>query len=107
MTEADQVEAAKAALAKPAPDVMEIVDKVREGSVAGRTLSQNYWELTDSEAAALIASYGRRVPRAMLEELWEYCTTDHDFSPGELSESEIVDMSKIAAEYGVKVEGGR
>jgi hypothetical protein len=42
------------ALAAPEPDAMELVRQVREGSVAGHTLSSNYWKLTDSEAAALI-----------------------------------------------------
>lgn len=95
-------------LATPAPDAMEIVVKIRDYGrmeIISEDSALVDFTLSDTEAAALIESYGRRVPRAMLEELWEYCTTDHDFSPGELSESEIVDMSKIAAKYDVKVEG--
>lgn len=56
--------------AAPEPNAMEIVRQVREGSVAGHTLSSNYWKLPDPEAAALIADQGKRVPRAMLEEVY-------------------------------------
>jgi hypothetical protein len=84
-------------LAELEPDAMEIVLKVREGSVAGHTLSSNYWKLTDSEAAALIADY-RRVPRAMLDEIW---LNGYQCKDGKKD----TDMAEIADKHDYKVEG--
>ena len=86
------------ALAAPEPDAMELVRQVREGSVAGYTLSSNYWKLTNSEAVALIEQYAKRVPRALLEEIW-----NDGYFDG-VDQSKDVQFEKIAAKYGYKVE---
>lgn len=53
-----------------------------------------------TEAAALIESYSRRVPRAMLQEI-EYTS----WSRGKDGNIDDINTDAIAAEYGVKVEG--
>lgn len=86
-------------LSAPSESAMEMVRKIREGATFGHDLSERYCKLLDSEAAALIESYGRRVPRAMLENAYMLGWTDskHD----RIS----VDYNPIAAKYGVEVEG--
>lgn len=86
------------ALAAPEPDAMELVRQVREGSVAGYTLSSNYWKLTDSEAAALIEQYAKRVPRALLEETYS------DGFEAAFGTVKMIDHDTRAAKYGYKVE---
>ena len=86
------------ALAAPEPDAMELVRQVREGSVAGYTLSSNYWKLTDSEAAALIEQYAKRVPRALLEETYS------DGFEAAFGTKMIDRHDTRAAKYGYKVE---
>lgn len=53
-----------------------------------------------AEAAALIESYGRRVPGAMLQEI-EYTS----WSRSKDGNIDDVNTDAIAAKYGVKVEG--
>lgn len=52
------------------------------------------WILSDTEAAALIESFGRRVPRVMLEEI------QHD----SLFKGHA-ELDAIAEKHGVKLEG--
>jgi hypothetical protein len=90
-----------AALTEPEPDAMEIVRKIREGATFGHDLSERYCKLLDTEAAALIEDYGRRVLRAMLIELW----ATGAFCSGMESETERkATINAIAAKYGVKLE---
>lgn len=100
-------------LATPAPDAMGLVEKIRGFSacILQRKPSMRTdndpgevekistdWMLSEVEAAALIESYGRRVPMKMLTEIFNNAV---DWVP--IGDSERVD--EIAAEYGVKVEG--
>ena len=95
-----------AALAAPEPDAMEIADEIfgiydesrslvnrLDGPSVDREASE-IMHKADSEAAALIADYGR-VPRAMLEELVEQVTGGliHD-----------AEFDAISAKYDVKLE---
>ena len=98
-----------AALPAPEPSAGEIVEKIRMGGYAlnandpddrGPNGDDYHFALTDSEAAALIASVGRRVPRAML---WEIQGDDRIVHPA-FDDSNAV-MDAIAAKYGVKMEG--
>lgn len=59
-----------------------------------------------AEAAALIESYGRRVPRAMLEELFDtgYREGDRHIAYDSIDPIRR-GLNRIAAKYGVKVEG--
>jgi len=85
-----------AALSAPEPDAMEIVDKLdhiindNQGIRAG---------FDHNAAAALIEQQSRRVPRAMLADI--YCLGWTDSRKNRISE----DHSAIAAKYGVEVEG--
>lgn len=85
-------------LAAPSESAMEMVRKIREGATFGHDLSERYCKLLDTEAAALIEDYGRRVPRAMLADI--YCLGWTDSRKNRISE----DHSAIAAKYGVKME---
>jgi hypothetical protein len=89
-----------AALAEPEPDAMEIVQKIRypKYTQIDAITSSMTW-FTDDQAAALIESYGRRVPRAMLADI--YCLGWTDSRKNRISE----DHSAIADKYGVKLEG--
>lgn len=98
------------ALADHSPDAgnmvaMELVEKIRDGvpkcmggdTNGGLTLAVRM-TLTDSEAAALIESYGRRVPRKMLFEIEGNAQWNGMYDS-------IIDMENtIAAKYGVKIE---
>jgi hypothetical protein len=86
-----------AALAEPEQDAMKIVRKIREGATFGHDLSERYCKLLDTEAAALIEDYGRRVPRAMLEEI-------SDMGDPCLNDLRRERLDAIAAKYGVKLE---
>ena len=82
-----------AALARPAPNAMEILRQVREQYPrAGELLCV----LGISEAAALIEDYGKRVPRAMLYEINEF----EDDYPRNIDPK----MDAVAAKYGYRVE---
>lgn len=79
----------------PEPDAMKIVRQVRDGSLKGLTWSYKH---STSEAAALIEGLQRRVPRAMLKEIWDeayWCNANDDYKS----------IDEIAAKYGVEVEG--
>jgi hypothetical protein len=96
-----------AALAAPEPDAVEIVGKIRLGGYAlnannpddrGPNGDDYHFILADTEAAALIAIYSRRVPMAMLEEVWySGYAKDH-------SQPIANDINKAAQKYGVKIE---
>jgi hypothetical protein len=60
----------------------------------------HYFNLTDTEAAALIEGYARRVPRAMLWEICEYGFNSEDHS--EISRE--LEIRKIAAKHSVVIE---
>ena len=83
----------------PELDAMEIVRKIRSieyhQTAAGLTYATH--PLTDSEAAALIASYSRRVPRAMLEEIYD---AGRSFEQGAVCPF----ISDIADKYGYRAE---
>jgi len=90
-----------AALSAPEPDAMEVVDRMRRMLCVFNYAngdSETVWELDKAEAAALIASYSRRVPRAMLDEIW---LNGYQCKDGKKD----TDMAEIAAKYGYKVEG--
>ena len=80
-------------------DALELVQKIRIGDTSNMRDPWDVKQLTDAEAAALIEQYGRRVPRAMLEEIekqaFEYCK--EPFLSYET-------LDAIAARYGVKIE---
>lgn len=90
-----------AALAAPEPNVVEILRQVRQGSVAGHTLSSNYWNLTDSEAAALIERRSKQVPRAMLEDVWHAGVEATKYGIGF---GMTDDINTISAKYGYRAE---
>lgn len=81
-------------LAASNESAMEMVRKIR-----GNDDEIGFFHLTDSEAAALIEDYGRRVPRAMLNEIIRYTEGMVEWD-GEVSDYEFVD--KIAAKHGVE-----
>ena len=83
------------ALAAPEPDAMEIADKIREMSISYSGFES--FDLSYDDAAALIEQYGRRVPRAMLDEIW---LNGYKCQQGKKN----TDMADIAAKYGVKIE---
>lgn len=93
-----------AALSEPDMDAMEVLRKVRETTWLAdskydpRPVVRN--KLTDSEAAALIESYGRRVPRAMLVDVWDHATA---LALGAKIKSDDIFL-QIAARHGVKLE---
>lgn len=75
----------------------ELVNKVREyincnPKKGGKPIMR--LRLTDSQCARLIESYSRRVPRAMLREVYNLSSIEWERS-----------ADAIAAKYGVKVEG--
>lgn len=92
----------EAYLAEPEPDAMEIVEKIRDYYIYHPEAYDDYavanFTLPEDEAAALIESYGRRVPRAMLDEIW---LIGNRSKPGQKD----IDTADIAAKYGVEVEG--
>lgn len=57
-----------------------------------------------TKAAALIESYSRRVPRAMLEEVANYARKQERNDAKGIDIGDIP-FERIAAKYGVKVEG--
>ena len=83
-------------LAKPELDAVEIVDKLEKLLNMDQAIFPPQSSYT--EAAALIASYGRRVPRAMLDEIW---LIGNRSKPGQKD----IDTAEIAAKYDVEVEG--
>jgi len=80
----------------PEGDAMEIVRQVRKTECDWEDMP--LFTLTDTEAAALIASYSRRVPRAMLDEIW---LIGNRSKPGQKD----IDTAEIADRHGYKVEG--
>jgi len=93
-------------LAKPAPDAMEMVRHIEEIlESANYDCSERLMEKARGEAAALIEAYGRRVPRAMLEEVFDngYQSGD-EFGAYEDIDQERKNFDAIAAKYGVKIE---
>jgi hypothetical protein len=106
----------EAYLAEPEPDAMEIVRKVRHGNVVAyaqnndllhATVEKQY-TLTDSEAAALIASLGRRVPRVMLEELAIEILNLADLAWKSGWQEYVKNLlTAIFAKHGVKVEDAK
>jgi hypothetical protein len=89
----------EAYLAEPEPDAIRILEKVRDTGDCWE--NQPAFVLPFSEAAALIESYGRRVPQVFVEEIldeaWN-CLTDRP-------EGNV--LQKIAAKHGVKLEDAK
>jgi hypothetical protein len=86
-------------LAAPRESAMEVVDQL------DHLINDNQGIRADfdhNKAAALIESYGRRVPRAMLDDIW-YKGNKHGYEQGEDEQDE--EIQSIAAKYGVEVEG--
>ena len=79
-------------------NAMEVVEKVRKEAVPGHSLSMHYFSLTDTEAAALIEEYGRRVPRAYEDDIYDAGHYEARNLPHD-------SVSQIRAKYGVEVEG--
>lgn len=77
----------------------ELVQKIREHE--GAKDDDPPYVLTDSEAAALIESYGRRVPKELLSELFWAGMRFQKFYDGPYQVKELIE---IADEYGVKIE---
>ena len=86
--------------------VLEVVENIRLGGFALNTNNPDdhgpngddyHFTLTDTEAAAQIEQYGRRVPRAMLDDIW---LNGYKCQQGKKN----TDMADIAAKYGVKIE---
>jgi len=73
-------------LSAPYPDAMEVLRQVREFNMAVETDDGIgiVWTKQDSEAAALIADYGKRLPRAMLEEIWHDGCVNGQNVPGNI-----------------------
>ena len=93
-----------AALSAPEPDAMEMVKQVRAkrdyNTDAGSMPKMN-WTLTDSEAAALIESHDKRVPRAMLEEIGDWAVDEYE---AQGHESGCETMDAILEKYGYRAE---
>jgi len=84
-------------------DAVKLVKKIREGSVFRHDLSERYYKLLDAEAAALITAHPRKVPRAMLDEIYSL-----GYSQGtdcaSLEDDGVDNMAAIIAKYGYHVE---
>ena len=92
-------------LAKPELDAVEIVDKLEKLLNMDQAIFPPQSSYT--EAAALIASYSRRVPRAMLVELWDegHFTYYSDSEERDACGDEIASaVERIAAKYGYRAE---
>jgi hypothetical protein len=92
----------EAYLAEPEPDAMEIVEKIRDYYIYHPEAYDDYavanFTLPEDEAAALIADYGRRVPREMLDEIWDAgCEWNGSEEP---KTARWEDINEIAAKYG-------
>jgi len=107
-----------AALAEPEPDAMDkelglIISEIRGQTihwvnvVGGSTYTM--WRLSVSEAAALIADFGKRVPRAMLDELMNQAVKirEREWTNTMRSDMELVKEAQntIAAKYDEIIEG--
>jgi len=77
-------------------DAVELVEKIREGSVFGHDLSERYYKLLDTEAAALITAYSLKVSRRML---YEISNLNDDF-PQNIDPK----IDAIAAKFGYHAE---
>lgn len=81
----------------PEPDAMELVDKLEHLLNENQVIHAYFSDKTKS--VALITDYGRRVPRAMLEEIAH-------LRPAPMTSRELNSAcNQIADEFGVKVEG--
>jgi hypothetical protein len=93
-----------AALAEPAPDAMELVEKIRypKYTQIDATTSSMTW-FTDDQAAALIKSYGRRVPRAIsdIAGKLEEAIDSEDWNEAKSALNDLWDLR----DDGYKVEG--
>ena len=97
-------------LSAPQPDAMEVLRRVREissldrvdGADGGPDSLVVVFTASDTEAASLIESFGKRVPRAMLEELWDMVKVSELASGGSSYAKVIIDA--VADKHGVKVE---
>ena len=87
-----------------------LVEDIRSGGFAfnandpedrGPNSDDYHFTLTDSEAAALIESYGRRVPKELLSELFWAGMRFQKFHDGPYQVKELIE---IATKYGVKIE---
>ena len=107
------VERIKQHLADHSPDTgnmvaAKLVENIRSGGFAfnandpedrGPNGDDYHFTLTDSEAAALIEQYGRRVPRAMLEDIEKQA---FEYGQEAFLSYELIDH--IAAKHHVKIE---
>ena len=82
-------------LAAPSESAMEMVRQIRDLESYGGGDYEYYLDAT--EAAALIEGYGRRVPRAMLEEIWMEASRFD-------ANGEYKSIDEIAAKHGVEVD---
>jgi len=96
----DLVKRIDAYLAAPSESAMEMVGRVRDGGI-NRCEESFDFDLSNSDAAALIEGLQRRVPRKMLDEIIQYTEGMVEWN-GEVSNYEFVD--KIAAKHGVVIE---
>ena len=87
-----------ATLAAPQPDAMEIVKQILTGTIDDGTGHKRL--LKPTEAASLIEDYGKRVPRALMEDIYRIGI---EWPIGSSIRYERMDA--IAAKYGVKMEG--
>lgn len=94
-------------LAAPSESAMEMVRKIREGFISQIQSGESkgwlgmFYKLSDIEAAAQIEGYGRRVPRAMLEEIFEQYP---HYIPGKEPNAVKICIDAIAAKHGVVIE---
>ena len=93
-------------LAEPELDAMEMAYQIKmlwvddHNGERHNIFCPDCWKKYQTEAAALVESYSRRVPRAMLDEI-----ADQAFAYGKESFLSYETIDAIAAKYGVEVEG--
>ena len=87
-------------LAAPHESAMEVVEKIREI----HEVFPDSYAIDDLDAAALIESYGRRVPRAMLDKYAELYFQSYDLRIDKDGLQKRT-MDALAANHGVEVEG--
>ena len=91
-------------LAAPSESAMEMVGRVRDGGI-NRCEESFDFDLSNSDAAALIEGLQRRVPRKMLEDLLDMCFDlgDEYFLKGGKEYAEQA-VARILAKHGVEVD---
>jgi len=92
-----------AALAALEPDAMEIVWKVRDANCPGEWVGPIEFDLTDTEAAALIEARDKRVPSVMLEDAAEIEAGLVEYY-GEYTKLTDATKKAIVDKYGYRAE---